>query len=94
LIALAATVEASSAHPLAKAVVAEAKRRKVPTSKPPASRPWQVEGRGKTVLYTLAEGPLLGAFAVGGITFISLPLNLHRLTAWRSIRHRRLRQGR
>ena len=47
LIALAATVEASSAHPLAKAVVAEAKRRKVPTSKPPASRPWQVGGGAK-----------------------------------------------
>ena len=56
------------------------------------ARTWASEG--KTVLYTLAEGPLLGAFAVGGITFISLPLNLHRLTAWRSIRHRRLRQGR
>jgi len=102
LIALAAAVEASSEHPLAKAVVAEAKRRKVPDLKATSfealagrgakalidgttalvggprllteanveavpdveklASTWASEG--KTVLYALTEGRLLGAFAV------------------------------
>jgi len=102
LIALAAAVEASSEHPLAKAVVAEAKRRKAPDLKATSfealagrgakalidgktalvggprllteanveavpdveklASTWASEG--KTVLYALTEGRLLGAFAV------------------------------
>lgn len=102
LLALAATVEANSEHPLARAVVAEAKRRNLPPQQATdfkalsgrgaqarvngktviiggprllaeakvAERPeveklataWASEG--KTVLYVVAEGALLGAFAV------------------------------
>jgi P-type Cu2+ transporter len=102
LLALAAAVEANSEHPLAKAVVAEAKRRNLPTLQaadfealpgrgaqarvnsktviiggprllaeakvtvPPEveklTTAWATEG--KTVLYVVAEGGLLGAFAV------------------------------
>jgi Cu2+-exporting ATPase len=102
LIARAAAVEANSEHPLAKAVVAEAKRREVPEVK--ASNFEALAGRGakalvdgksvavggprllteakvtvgpdvekitsawasdgRTVLYAVAEGQLLGAFAV------------------------------
>jgi Cu2+-exporting ATPase len=102
LLALAASVEANSEHPLAKAIVAEAKRRNLPPlpatgfqalagrgahanvsgkdiiiggprlltegklTVPPevekAATTWSSEGR--TVLYVVAEGQLLGAFAV------------------------------
>ena len=102
LLALAAAVEANSEHPLAKAVVAEAKRRNLPTlqaadfealpgrgaralvngnsviiggprllTENKATVPPEVEklttqwaSEGKTVLYVVAEGKLLGAFAV------------------------------
>ena len=102
LIALAAAVEASSEHQLAKAVVAEARRRHVPDLKatsfealagrgakalvdgksvlvggPRLLAEGKVEAvpdieklasawasEGKTVLYVVAEGRLLGAFAV------------------------------
>jgi Cu2+-exporting ATPase len=102
LLTLAAAVEANSEHPLAKAIVAEAKRRNLPTLQaadfkalagrgaharvsdksvivggprllaegkvtvPPevekSTTIWASEGR--TVLYVVAEGRLLGAFAV------------------------------
>ena len=102
LISRAASVEATSEHPLAKAIVAEAKRRNLPTLQaanfealpgrgaqarvngqsviiggprlltegkvtvPPEveklTAQWASEGR--TVLYVVAEGKLLGAFAV------------------------------
>jgi P-type Cu2+ transporter len=102
LLADAAAVEANSEHPLAKAIVNEAKRRNLPASQaddfealpgrgakavvnrktviiggprlltedkvkvPPAveklATQWASEG--KTVLYVVAEGKLLGAFAV------------------------------
>lgn len=102
LLALAAAVEANSEHPLAKAIVAEAERRNLPTLQtanfealagrgaqarvngksviiggprlltegkvtvPPevekSTTAWASEG--KTVLYVVAEGGLLGAFAV------------------------------
>jgi Cu2+-exporting ATPase len=102
LLADAAAVEANSEHPLAKAIVAEAKRRNLPTlqaadfeslldrgaqaqvngkrviiggprlvtedrvTAPPEvaklTTPWASEG--KTVLCVVAEGKLLGAFAV------------------------------
>src|SRR6202795_1202844 len=102
LLAHAAAVEANSEHPLAKAIVAEAKRRNLPTLQaadfealpgrgararmngkiieiggprlltegkvaiPPEveklTTAWAFEG--KTVLYVVAEGRLLGAFAV------------------------------
>ncbi len=102
LLALAAAVEANSEHPLAKAILAEAKRRNLPTL--PAANFEALPGRGaqarvngknviiggprlftdnkptvppeveklttqwasegKTVLYVVAEGKLLGAFAV------------------------------
>jgi len=102
LLAEAAAVEANSEHPLAKAIVAEAKRRNLPTlqaanfeSLPGRGAQAQVSGKsviiggprlwtegkvtvptevekltiqwaseGKTVLYVVAEGKLLGAFAV------------------------------
>lgn len=102
LLALAAAVEANSEHPLAKAIVAEAKRRNLPTlqaanfealpgrgaqarvngksvmiggprllTENKATVPPEVEklttqwaSEGKTVLYVVAEGKLLGAFAV------------------------------
>jgi len=102
LLAHAAAVEANSEHPLAKAIAAEAKRRKLPTLQaanfealPGRGAKAQVNGKiieiggprlltegkvaippevekltiawaseGKTVLYVLAEGRLLGAFAV------------------------------
>ncbi|MGH9714772.1 MAG: heavy metal translocating P-type ATPase [Candidatus Acidiferrales bacterium] len=102
LIAQAAAVEANSEHPLAKAVVAEAKRRSLPELKatnfeslPGRGAKATVDGKsieiggprllteakiavssdieklttawasdGKTVLYALAEGRLVGAFAV------------------------------
>jgi P-type Cu2+ transporter len=102
LLADAAAVEANSEHPLAKAIVAEAKRRNLPTlqaadfeSLPGRGAQAQVNGKrviiggprlltedrvtaqpeveklttlwaseGKTVLYVVAEGKLLGAFAV------------------------------
>ncbi len=102
LLAEAAAVEANSEHPLAKAIVAEAKRRNLPTlpaadfeSLPGRGAQAQVDGRrvtiggprlltedrvtappeveklttqwaseGKTVLYVVATGELLGAFAV------------------------------
>jgi P-type Cu2+ transporter len=102
LLAHAAAVEANSEHPLAKAVVAEAKRRDLPILKATnfeeiagrgaqalvngksiaiggprfarevkATVPPEVEkvtsawaSEGKTVLYVVAEGTLLGAFAV------------------------------
>jgi P-type Cu2+ transporter len=102
LLALARAVEANSEHPLAKAIVAEAKRRNLPTpqaanfeSLPGRGAQAQVSGKsvtiggprlltegrvivppeveksttawvseGKTVLYVVAEGKLLGAFAV------------------------------
>jgi P-type Cu2+ transporter len=102
LLADAAAVEANSEHPLAKAIVAEAKRRNLPTlqaanfeSLPGRGAQAQVSGKsvtiggprlltegevivppeveksttawvseGKTVLYVVAEGKLLGAFAV------------------------------
>jgi Cu2+-exporting ATPase len=102
LLAQAAAVEANSEHPLAKAIVAEAKRRNLPTlqtagfeSLPGRGAQAQVNGKrvivggprlltegkvtvppeveklttqwaseGKTVLYVVAEGKLLGAFAV------------------------------
>src|SRR6266851_5350319 len=102
LLAYAAAVEASSEHPLAKAIVTEAKRRNLPTlqaanfealpgrgaqaqvngknvivggprllSEGKATVPEEVEesttqwaSEGKTVLYVVAEGKLLGAFAV------------------------------
>jgi P-type Cu2+ transporter len=102
LLALAAAVEANSEHPLAKAVVAEAKRRNLPTlqaadfealpgrgaqarvdsksviiggprllTEAKVTVPPEVEKltsqwapEGKTVLYVVAEGKLLGAFAV------------------------------
>jgi Cu2+-exporting ATPase len=102
LLALAAAVEANSEHPLAKAVVAEAKRRNLPTlhaadfealpgrgaqalvngksviiggprllTENKAVVPPEIEklttqwaSEGKTVLYVVAEGKLLGAFAV------------------------------
>jgi len=102
LLGLAAAVEANSEHPLAKAVVAEAKRRNLPTpqaayfealpgrgaqalvngksvivggprllTEDKATVPPEVEkltsqwaSEGKTVLYVVAEGKLLGAFAV------------------------------
>jgi Cu2+-exporting ATPase len=102
LISRAAAVEANSEHPLAKAVVAEAKRRNLPTlpaadfealpgrgaqarvdgnsiaiggprlliegkiTEPPGveklTTAWASEG--KTVLYVVAEGRLIGAFSV------------------------------
>src|SRR5437870_10959586 len=102
LLAHAAAVEANSEHPLAKAVVAEAKRRNLPmlkatgfeelpgrgaqalvngksvaiggprlVSETKVTVPPEVEkltsawaSEGKTVLYVVAEGRLLGAFAV------------------------------
>jgi P-type Cu2+ transporter len=102
LISLATAVEANSEHPLAKAVVAEAKRRNLPTlhaadfealpgrgaqalvngksvmiggprllTENKATVPREVEkltiqwaSEGKTVLYVVTEGKLLGAFAV------------------------------
>ena len=102
LLAHAAAVEANSEHPLAKAVVAEAKRRNLPmlqvtgfealpgrgaralvngkrvaiggprlVGETRVTVPPQVEkltsawaSEGKTVLYVVAEGRLLGAFAV------------------------------
>jgi Cu2+-exporting ATPase len=102
LIARAATVEATSEHPVAKAIVAEAKRRSLSRlsaanfealpgrgakalvegksveiggprllTEAKVAIPPDVEERtnawasdGKTVLYTVAEGRLLGAFAV------------------------------
>ncbi len=102
LVADAAAVEANSEHPLAKAIVNEAKRRNLPTLQaanfealPGRGAQAQVNGKsviiggprlltegkatvplevgklttqwasdGKTVLYVLAEGKLLGAFAV------------------------------
>src|SRR5260221_5058526 len=102
LLAYAAAVEASSEHPLAKAIVTEAKRRNLPTlqaanfealpgrgaqarvngknvivggprllTEGKATVPTEVEestaqwaSEGKTVLYVVAEGKLLGAFAV------------------------------
>ena len=102
LLAHAAAVEANSEHPLAKAIVAGAKRRNLPTlqatdfealpgrgararvngkiieiggprllTEGKAAIPPEVEkltttwaSEGKTVLYVVAEGQLLGAFAV------------------------------
>jgi P-type Cu2+ transporter len=102
LISRAAAVEANSEHPLAKAIVAEAKRRNLPTLKagdfealPGRGAQARVNGQslviggprlltegkvtippdveklttqwaseGKTALYVVAEGKLLGAFAV------------------------------
>jgi Cu2+-exporting ATPase len=102
LISRAASVEANSEHPLAKAIVGEAKRRNLPTlqadnfeSLPGRGAQAQVNGKsviiggprlltegkatvppeveklttqwaseGKTVLYVVADGKLLGAFAV------------------------------
>src|ERR1700682_5027865 len=102
LLAHAAAVEGNSEHPLAKAIVAEAKRRNLPTLQaagfealPGRGAQAQVNGKsviiggprlltegkvtvppevekltiqwaseGKTVLYVVAEGKLLGAFAV------------------------------
>jgi Cu2+-exporting ATPase len=102
LLADAAAVEANSEHPLAKAIVAEAKRRNLPAlqvsgfeSLPGRGAQAQVNGKivmiggprlltegnvtvlpeiersttqwaseGKTVLYVVAEGKLLGVFAV------------------------------
>jgi Cu2+-exporting ATPase len=102
LLACAAAVEANSEHPLAKAIVAEAKRRNLTTlqaadfealpgrgaqarvngktiviggprlmTEGKATLPPEVEkltiawaSEGKTVLYVVAEGRLLGAFAV------------------------------
>lgn len=102
LLALAAAVETNSEHPLAKAIVAEAKRRNLPTleatdfkalpgrgaqarvdsktviiggprllTETKVTMPPEVEkltpawaSEGKTVLYVVAEGKLLGAFAV------------------------------
>jgi Cu2+-exporting ATPase len=102
LLAEAAAVEANSEHPLAKAIVAEAKRRKLPTlealdfaSLPGRGAQARVNGKkviiggprlliehtvtvppeieklttqwaseGKTVLYVVAEGKLVGALAV------------------------------
>ncbi len=102
LLALAAAVEANSEHPLAQAIVAEAKRRNLPTlqaadfealpgrgaharvngktvmiggprllTEGKVAVPPEVEeltaawaSEGKTVLYVVAEGGLLGAFAV------------------------------
>jgi Cu2+-exporting ATPase len=102
LLADAAAVEANSEHPLAKAIVNEAKRRNLPTLQaanfealPGRGAQAQVNGKtviiggprlltegkttvpteveklttqwafeGKTVLYVVAEGKLLGAFAV------------------------------
>jgi Cu2+-exporting ATPase len=102
LLANAAAVEENSEHPLAKAIVAEAKRRNLPTLQaadfealPGRGAQAQVDGKsviiggprlltegkvavsldveklttqwaseGKTVLYVVAEGKLLGAFAV------------------------------
>jgi Cu2+-exporting ATPase len=103
LLAYAAAVEANSEHPLAKAIVTEAKRRNetCPRCKLLTSKRYRVEGQarvsgkkvavggprlltegkvtvppevekptiqwaseGKTVLYVVAEGKLLGAFAV------------------------------
>src|SRR6266571_3489889 len=102
LLAHAAAVEANSEHPLAKAIVAEAKRRNLPTLQaadfealPGRGAQARVNGtsviiggprlltegkatvlpeveklttawasEGKTVLYAVAEGKLLGAFAV------------------------------
>jgi P-type Cu2+ transporter len=102
LLACAAAVEANSEHPLAKAIVAEAKRRNLPTlqavdfkAQPGRGAQARVNGKsiiiggprlltddkvtippevekltiawaseGKTVLYGVAEGRLLGAFGV------------------------------
>jgi len=102
LLAHAAAVEANSEHPLAKAIVAEAKRRKLPTLQaadfkalPGRGAQARVNGKsiviggprlltedkvlvpaevekmttawaseGKTVLYVVADGKLLGGFAV------------------------------
>jgi len=102
LISRAAAVEANSEHPLAKAIVAEAKRRNLPTLKaddfealPGRGAQARVNGKtviiggprlladgkvtvdpeveklttawaseGKTILYAVGEGNLLGAFAV------------------------------
>jgi Cu2+-exporting ATPase len=102
LLAHAAAVEANSEHPLAKAIVGEAKRRNLPTlqvadfealpgrgaqarvngksvviggrrvlTEAKITVPPEVEkfttawaGEGKTVLYVLSDGRLLGAFAV------------------------------
>jgi Cu2+-exporting ATPase len=102
LLALAAAVEANSEHPLAKAIVAKAKRRNLPTlqaadfeavpgrgararvnrksviiggprllTEGKVTVPPEVEklttqwsSQGKTVLYVVADGQLLGAFAV------------------------------
>jgi Cu2+-exporting ATPase len=102
LLAAAAAVEANSEHPLAKAIVAEAKRRNLPApqvaafkSLPGRGAEAQVNGKivmiggprlltegnvtvtpeieksttqwafeGKTVLFVIADGNLLGAFAV------------------------------
>src|SRR5712691_6190163 len=102
LLAYAAAVEANSEHPLAKAIVTEAKRRNLPTLQaanfealPGRGAQAKVNGKsviiggprlltdgkvtvpaqvrelttewaseGKTVLYAVAEGKLLGAFAV------------------------------
>ena len=102
LLAVAAAVEANSEHPLAKAIVAEAKRRNLPAlqvsgfeSLPGRGAQAQVNGKrvmiggprlltegnvtappeieklttewaseGKTVLFVVAEGKLMGAFAV------------------------------
>jgi P-type Cu2+ transporter len=102
LLAYAAAVEANSEHPLAKAIVAEAKRRNLPTLQaadfkalPGRGAQARVNGKsiviggprlltedkvtvppeveklttawapeGKTILYVVAEGQVLGAFAV------------------------------
>lgn len=102
LLALAAAVDANSEHPLAKAIVAEARRRNLPTLQaadfealPGRGAQARVNGKsvilggprllteakvaappevakltaawaseGKTVLYVVAEGTVLGAFAV------------------------------
>ena len=80
LIAVTAAVESNSEHPLAKAIVAEAKRRggktieiggprllneakiTVPLEMEKLTAAWASDG--KTVLYVITQGRLLGAFAV------------------------------